>query len=109
MKNKILLFLLLISITKLYSENALIVHLNNQILENTVPEFKEFNEKIRKLFQTQNQEEKERMVQEIKDFADKLISNLKNRLNSDKELTLAQKKSIQEVIYKIEEKLKKLT
>lgn len=114
MKNKILqlLFLLNIFEDKLYSalpkSSMVIGYLHNQIHEETVPEFKIFNEKIKKLFQNQSSQIRETMIKDIQNFGNQLIIKLENKLEFNKDLTLAERKTIEEVIYKIKEKLKKL-
>lgn len=115
MKNKILILLLTFNISiSIYGNskdhnNILIDYLNNQIHENSVPEFKEFNEKIQKLFQIQNINQRLTMIKDIQDFGNTLIKKLEDKLKfNHTELTSAEKKTLEEVIYKIKEKLKKL-
>lgn len=86
-------------------------YLHNQIHELTVPEYKEFNEKIKKLFKIQNTTQRNMMIKEIKQYGKNLIEKLNGIINENdnkNNLTAAQIKTIKEVIYKIEEKLKKL-
>ena len=86
-------------------------YLHNQIHELTVPEYKEFNEKLKKLFKIQNPNQRNIMIKEIRQYGTNLIEKLNNMLvknESKQNLTAAQIKTIKEVIYQIEEKLKKL-
>ncbi len=113
MENRLLLLFLLVSVVnvlyanKLYTNSMLIGHLHNQIHEDTVPEFKEFNAKIQKLFQSQHSDQRESIIKDVQAFGERLVKNLENKLRDNKELTSAEQKTIKEVIYIIKEKLKK--
>lgn len=115
MKNKILILLIITAnYTNLCCSRADLLrgYVHNQIHESSIPEYKEFNEKIKKLFQIQNHssvQQKEAMIKDIRNFGNNLIEKLNLQLNDSKlDLTKSERKTIAEVIEKIKEKLKKL-
>jgi hypothetical protein len=82
-------------------------YINHKIIERTVPEFKEFNDKIYNHFLTKDNKQKELLKKEINDLGNTLIVKLKDRL-ANKDLTQSQKNTIQSVIKLVKHKLDKL-
>lgn len=75
------------------SGNVAIRYLHNKILEDTVPEFKEFNTKLRALFVIKNEKQKAIATQDLLTFVNSVISKLNYEIKTMK-MTAAQVKAV---------------
>lgn len=82
-------------------------YINQKVIESTVPEFKEFNDKLYNYFLAKDNKQKVLLKKEINDLGNTLIVKLKSRL-TNKDLTVSEKKIIQSVIKLVKYKLDKL-
>ena len=100
-------FFFIVSIFFSFLQISYIDHINQKILESTVPEFKEFNDKLYNYFLAKGNKQKALLKKEINDLGNKLIAKLKSQL-TNKDLTGSETKTLQSVIKLVKHKLGKL-